>query len=359
MESIACPQCKSKNPVIAKFCHHCGQALDKQPSFFKRHTCTIILLSFFFLIFILPGVLFIGLIASASKEFANEVEQQEVVSGSGEHTIALVNIDGLILETTPPGGFGGFAEEVTSARRLKQTLQDISQDPQVKAVLLRINSPGGSAAAAEEIYQELKDFKTKTKLPLVVYMTDIAASGGYYIAMPSDAIIANPNTITGSIGVIMSYLNFGNLAEQYGIESIVYKTGEHKDIVSELRSPSQEEQAIIQSVIDDSFENFLAAVQEGRKLKPDKVRELADGRVYSAQQAKELYLIDGIGAFETAVARAKELAQVDNAKVIEFGKVGFWESLFESTTKRFNLSLLPASFSPFTHHTGLLYLYTP
>lgn len=331
-------------------------------SFLKRHKgclfASIGCLSALFVFIFIPLALLGLIIAGASN--ANS-RKEAVISGSGEDKIAVLNIDGIILENEPARGFDTLTEELTSARRLKKILNEISQDQQVKALLLRINSPGGSAVASEDIYRELTTFKKRTRIPVVAYFSDLAASGGYYVAMGSDQIIANPSSITGSIGVIISYLNFGELASKYGVQNIVYKSGAYKDIVSEFREPSEEERKIMQTLVDDAYEVFIKAVSEGRKLSLAKTQELADGRIYSAKQAKEVGLVDGIGGFEDAIETAKKLANLKEALVVEYGQPTFLELFLGNLLGKFNISLFPQFISYFNTKPGirLLYLYTP
>jgi protease IV len=171
----------------------------------------------------------------------------------------------------------------------------------------------------------------------------------------SDKIVANPSAITGSIGVILEYMNFGDLASKYGVKSVVIKSGEHKDIVSSFRDPTKEEADILQSVVDDAYDVFLTNVSENRKMDKDKAKNLADGRIYSAKQAKENGLIDETGGFEDAVNTAKNLAKISDAKVIEFGTEGFLSSLLGSMTHKFNLVELPR----LERGSKLMYLYNP
>lgn len=302
-----------------------------------------------------------SLLGSLGKELAKSESEETVISGFGEDKIALINIDGVIVEKESVGGLGAVAEEVTSARKIKKTLQQVARDPKVRILVIRVNSPGGSAVASEEIYKELSDFKKRTGMKIVVYFSDIAASGGYYVSMAGDKIVANPSSITGSIGVIISYLNFQDLAAKYGVEMIVYKSGPHKDIVSEFRKPTDEEKAIIQSVVSDSYDTFVKVVSQGRGLDENQVRQLADGRIYSAKQAVGLKLIDSMGTFEDAITQAKNMAGISQASVVEFGKLGFFESLLGNFSGKFNLSLVPNFGNYFSAQPGprVLYLYSP
>lgn len=331
-------------------------------SFFSRNKgCLIGLFVISFILFIF-GIGFFGLVTIIATFNSNLNSSQEaVISGYGTNKIAVINIDGVIVEQEPTRGISTFTEEYTSARRIKKILSEIAKDEAVKGVILRINSPGGSAVASEEIYRDLLDFKKQTNLKIVSYFSDIAASGGYYIAMASDQIVANPHTITGSIGVIISYLNFQDLADKYGVKNIVYKSGQYKDIVSEFRQPTEAEKQIMQSLINDAYEVFVNAVSQGRKIPQEKTKELADGRVFSAEQAKTQGLVDSLGSFEDTVTLLKKLTQLKEAKVVEFGQPTFLETLLGGLFGKLNLNLASQLNGIFGFKPGLriLYLYSP
>lgn len=359
---MTCPKCTSINQEAAKFCRNCGFFLTPlKKSFLSRHKNWFIVLASLFIFVVLPIYFVSSLAGSIGHEIAKQDVEDARISGSGESKIALINIDGVIVENGSSGGLGGVSEEMTSARKVKKVLQQVANDPKVKILLIRVNSPGGSAVASEEIYKELVDFKRKTGMKIVVYFSDIAASGGYYVSMAADKIVANPSSITGSIGVIISYLNFQDLAQKYGVEMIVYKSGPYKDIVSEFRKPTDEEKAIIQSVVNESYDNFVKAVSEGRHLPESRVRELADGRIYSSRQAVNLQLVDSSGTFEDAISTAKKMAGLSEASVIEYGRPGFLEAFMGNIAGKFNLSLMPNLGNYFSAQPGLrvLYLYSP
>ncbi|MCL5072235.1 MAG: signal peptide peptidase SppA [Actinobacteria bacterium] len=332
------------------------------PSFFNRHLGCIIassscLVFIGFLIFGFFGFLiYIGSLGSKMDS-----SEQEVLSGTGTNKIAVVNVDGIIVEREPAGGLDSLSGTYASSRRINKTLKQISEDNDVKAVILKVNSPGGSAAASEEIYTQLVKLKKDTNKNIVAYFSDTAASGGYYISMGTDEIIANPQTITGSIGVIISYLNFSELATKYGISEVVYKSGEFKDIGNSFKKPTNEEDKIMQSLIDDAYDVFVNKVATGRKMSVADVKKIADGRVFSAKSAKEANLIDNIGDFDLAVLRAKKLAGITEAKVVEYGKPSFWELMKGAKFLNFNLEAFQSLNNYFDLKLSpkLLYLYTP
>ena len=200
----------------------------------------------------------------------------------------------------------GAIEDSTEV--LKQ-LTDFTKDKSIKAIILRIDSPGGGVGASQEIYREIG--RTREEKPVVVSMGGVAASGGFYIAAACDRIVANPGTITGSIGVIMQYYKYKELAEKIGFTQEVIKSGEFKDIGNPHRDLTEKDRAILDAVISDIQHQFVEAVATGRNLSAEKVREIADGRIFTGAMAKELGLVDELGNFEDAVMVTKELAGID------------------------------------------------
>ena len=196
----------------------------------------------------------------------------------------------------------------SSAATIEQ-LHDYRDDASIKSVVLRVDSPGGGVGPSQEIHDEVQ-LLTAIK-PVVVSMGSAAASGGYYIAAPADLIVANPGTITGSIGVIMEFTNVQELLEKIGLRSQVVKSGQHKDIGSPVRPMSDEDRAILQAMIDDVHSQFIEAVSAGRELSPEKVRELADGRIFTGRQARDLGLVDELGGLQVAIGKAAELGGIE------------------------------------------------
>ncbi len=187
-------------------------------------------------------------------------------------------------------------------------LHDFGKDDKVKAVVLRIDSPGGVVGPSQEISAAVK--KLKAKKPVIVSMGSVAASGGYYIAAPASLIYANPGTITGSIGVLMKFSNLEGLMNKVGMKAFTLKTGKFKDVGSPARLMTAEEKAMLQSVIDSTHSQFVRSVAEGRKLPEDKVRGIADGRIFSGEQALALKLVDKLGTMQDAVEEAARLGGI-------------------------------------------------
>jgi len=241
--------------------------------------------------------------------------QETKVSGKGRQKILLLDISGVINEEEG----GGIAPKPNMVSRVKEELTKASADPNVRGVVLRINSPGGTVTASDIIYQEVENFKKRTGRKVVASILDIGASGAYYISMAADRILANPTSVTGSIGVIMLHVNVQGLLEKIGVTTQAIKSGPHKDMGSPLKPLAPEDRELLQGVIDDLYARFLGVVQSGRpQLSPDQVRTLADGRVYTADQALKAGLVDEIGYLEQGIEEAKKLAGLKDAEVIMY-----------------------------------------
>jgi len=248
--------------------------------------------------------------------------------------IALVRIEGMI------------ADSKDSIEEIKEYVKD----PSVKAILLRIDSPGGAVAPAQEIHEEVK--KAVAKKQVVVSMGSVAASGGYYIASPATKIIANPGTITGSIGVIMEIPNLEGLMNKIGVKTEVVKSGKHKDLVSTFRGIRKEDREILQRVLDNVHEQFIMAVADGRKMSPADVRKIADGRIFTGEQAIKAGLIDELGNLEDAVQVAAKLSGIKGEPVIVSKKERF--SLINLLRGK-----IPKELTDFFPAVKVKYLFTP
>jgi protease-4 len=210
----------------------------------------------------------------------------------GGEKIAILEIRGVILDPQP----------------VVEKLIKIRKNENIKAVVIRIDSPGGAVGPSQEIYSEVKKVRREKKV--LVSMGSVAASGGYYVACAADKILANPGTITGSIGVIMESLNVEGLFQKLGLRATVVKSGKHKDLGSPTREMNPEEKRLLQGVLDSVHEQFIQAVAEGRKLPLDKVRALADGRIFSGAQGKSMGLVDELGSLQDAIALAAKMAGI-------------------------------------------------
>jgi protease-4 len=210
---------------------------------------------------------------------------------------------------------------IADSKQFVDQLKEYGNRAGVKAVVVRINSPGGGVAASQEMYAAIKKFRSESGKKVVVSMATVAASGGYYIACAADKIFANPGTITGSIGVLAEWYNYGDLLRWAKLESVVIKSGIFKDAGSPTRPLTDAERAYFQSLISNMFDQFVATVASGRKMQEAQVRKLADGRVYTGQEAKADGLIDELGTYQDAIAAAAKMAGIEGTpKVVSPAK---------------------------------------
>lgn len=262
-------------------------------------------------------------------EAGPRLEEVLLQNNHASQKIAVIPVEGIIMSQSLDGGAYGIAEVI------RAQLRRAGIDSRVKAVILRVDSPGGEVLASDEIYQEVLTFQRKTGKPVIAAMGSLAASGGYYVSAPCRWIVANEMTLTGSIGVIMSSYNYHGLMEKVGVTPMTFKSGRFKDMMSGSRDPSQippEERKMVQELVDEVFQKFKTIVQEGRaqawewnnknpsgekgRRLAENWEALADGRVISGTQAFENGFVDELGNFDVAVERAKTLAQLRSANVV-------------------------------------------
>src|SRR3990167_8793042 len=276
---------------------------------------------FFFLCTLLLFTLFIGSLvlgrAFVTSATGKEPVAETIIEGSGEDKIAIISIKGIL---TSESAEGLFIEKPSIVEVVKKQLEQAATDTHVKAVLLEVDSPGGGITASDIIYNNVMKFKANTKKKVVVYMQDIATSGGYYISSAADAIIAHPTTITGSIGVIMPLINVAELINRYGIKDSSIASGDMKEIGSPLKPMSPEENAVLKNIIDEMYMQFVNVVSTGRKLDIETVKKIADGRIYTGKQALENGLVDQLGYLEDAISLSKKLAGLTEATIIRYEK---------------------------------------
>lgn len=262
------------------------------------------------------AVLFLGMVMTVHLLFLD--------SSSGfsfSNKIGVIQIEGTIIDPGP----------------VVNQLVEFKRDNGIKAIILRIDSPGGGVGASQEIYTEV--LRTTRTKKVIVSLGGVAASGGYYIASAGDRIIANPGTITGSIGVIMEFIQMRELFQKIGISLEVLKSGEFKDTGSPHRELTDREKELIKSLIYEIQEQFVHAVAKGRRLPVEKVREIADGRIISGATAKELGLIDHLGNFRDAVDLAKKMAGLKGDVNLVYPKrdrISLWDLLFQHITRAVN-----------------------
>lgn len=244
------------------------------------------------------------------------------VEGEGRAKIAIIDVTGTITDEPSQRAFGLVEDESTVAR-VEAELTAAADDQRVRAVVLRVNSPGGGVTASDDIHGQLLRFKRDTRLPVIAALADTAASGGYYVACAADRIVAHPTTVTGSIGVILLSLDLEGLMAKIGVRNETYKAGAHKDLLSPLRAPTSEERRIVQGVLDHMHARFIDVVRAGRPgLDTARLAEITDGRIFDAPTAQRLGLVDDIGSVHDALALAMRSAGLTEATVIRYRRRG-------------------------------------
>jgi protease-4 len=245
--------------------------------------------------------------------------EQVLVQGGGfwrEDKIAIIDIDGVI--TGEEGASPLFPHE-NSVAETKARLNLARRDPDVRAIVLRVSSPGGEVTGCDIIHHELRRFKEAKKVPVVASIGGTGASGGYYIAVAADAIFANPTAIVGSIGVILQHMDLSRLLEKVGVAFTPVKSGDKKDLSSPFRPMTEDEQRILQKLVEDMYQRFLRVVDDGRDLlSVDEVKALADGRVVSGEEAQRLKLVDRVGYLPDAIEEARRLAAIESPTIVRY-----------------------------------------
>lgn len=243
----------------------------------------------------------------------------------GGSKVALIRVEGVILDS----------------REVIEQLEKHRMNPSVKAIVFRIDSPGGGVAPSQEIYEEILKTRKTDKKPVVASMGSVAASGGYYIASATDLIVANPGSITGSIGVLLQVPNISGLMQKIGVKAVVVKSGEHKDLASPTREMTAAERQILQGMLDDVHNQFIDVVAKGRQIDRKKVEVMADGRIFSGREAQSLGLVDQLGNLQDAIERAGVMAGIPGKPtVIQERKRGlFLIDLLRGSLSLFDIAL--------------------
>lgn len=289
--------------------------------------------------FALPVLACYGLIISSSialqiLSLGSSSSSFDFDSNSGVGpAVAVIHVEGVIVS----GGDDLFSDgSLASAQTIIKNIEKAKNDSDVKAIILAVDSPGGGVVASDQIYHALKG----AGKPIVVVMGDLAASGGYYVSMASDWIVANPNTLTGSIGVISEFPNAEGLLDKIGVDFVVITSGPRKDIGSPYREMTEAERAYWQKIIDETYASFVQIVADGRHMTVDEVKPLADGGVYTGRQALELGLVDQLGYQEDAITKAAELGGITGQpRIIDYeNRPALFDLLTEATSQK---SLVP------------------
>ncbi|WAA10148.1 signal peptide peptidase SppA [Fervidibacillus albus] len=247
---------------------------------------------------------------SSNESFTEEVIEE----GDFTKKIVVLEVNGTIQDT----GDSIVLDSEYNHDLFMEQLKVAKEDSSVKGIVLRVNSPGGGVVESAEIHDRLVEIMEEVGKPIYVSMGAMAASGGYYISAPATKIFASPETLTGSLGVIMQNYNVTELADELGIDVVTIKSGPYKDILSPTREMTEEEEKILQELIDHSYEQFVKVIADGRGMSEEEVREIADGRIYDGRQAKELNLIDAFGYLDDTIAAMKEDYELQNAQVVRY-----------------------------------------
>lgn len=257
----------------------------------------------------------------------DESQEKTLENGSLSSKIAVLEVSGIIQDNGDSSSLLGA--DGYNHRMFLKNLERAKDDKTVKGIVLKVNSPGGGVYESAEIHKKLEEIKKETKKPIYVSMGSMAASGGYYISTAADKIFATPETLTGSLGVIMESVNYSKLADKLGISFETIKSGAHKDIMSPSREMTKEEKNIMQSMVDNSYEGFVDVISKGRGMPKAEVKKIADGRVYDGRQAKKLNLVDELGFYDdTVTAMKKDHKDLKNASVISYEESFGLGSLF-------------------------------
>ncbi|MDR4435029.1 signal peptide peptidase SppA [Bacillus tequilensis] len=257
----------------------------------------------------------------------DESQEKTLENGSLSSKIAVLEVSGTIQDNGDSSSLLG--SDGYNHKTFLKNLERAKEDKTVKGIVLKVNSPGGGVYESAEIHKKLEEIKKETKKPIYVSMGSMAASGGYYISTAADKIFATPETLTGSLGVIMESVNYSKLADKLGISFETIKSGAHKDIMSPAREMTKEEKNIMQTMVDNSYEGFVDVISEGRGMSKAEVKKIADGRVYDGRQAKKLNLVDELGFYDDTIsAMKKDHKNLKNASVISYEESFGLGSLF-------------------------------
>jgi protease-4 len=270
--------------------------------------------------------------------------------------VAVIDVEGMILNARTSSLLGSDGENPVSLFR--ERLDEAADDKHVKAIVLRINSPGGAVTASDIMYEDLIRFRRDAHKPVVACMMDVAASGAYYLAMGCDRVYAHPTTVTGSIGVIMSLYNASGLFEKIGLASNPIKSGPNKDLGNPGRPMTEEERAILQGMVNSFYDQFVQVVVKGRHLPEERVRALADGRVYTGLDAQKLGLVDEVGYLEDAIHAAMDMACIHDATVVAYDRCdGYRGSIYAGLPKIPSEISIKLDVPGLSNHSGAAFLY--
>jgi protease IV len=311
---------------------------------------------------VLAAVLFFAAGCSViSLDFQPRIRplEEETVEGKGRTKILLLDLSGVLQDETVSLSLGAPPPRVPLLARVREELEKAEKDERVRAMIVKINSPGGTITASDILYRQLVEFRAKKKIPVTAVIMDVGASGGYYVALGADTIVAHPTSVTGSLGVVMLTVNAQGLMEKIGVAPLAIKSGPMKDAGSPFRALTPPERDVFQSVIDDMYGRFVRLIATSRKLPEERVRSFADGRIYTAQQALALGLIDHIAYLDEVVGTTKRELGVDEARVVMYRRPREYRATIYSET-----ASVPGGLAQLTGLLGgpgprLMYLWVP
>ena len=322
-----------------------------------------IILGILFLLSLGTNIMLFFLLGARGLEMPDtaSIGEEKFLQGdkSSKNKVLVISVEGAIIEVASDSI---FYEQKSIVKGTIDQLKEAAKDQNIKGIIFSVNSPGGGITECDSIYREILKFKEKRpEVPIVVSMTSIAASGGYYISAPADMIYAQPTTITGSIGVIMQLTNITELFEKLGLKNMTFKSGKLKDIGSSTREMTPEEEELINNMVKEMSSIFLQVVKDNRtNLTEEQIKVISDARIFTANQAKEIGLIDEIGYLEDAFFKVKELAKLDSAKLIKKKNTPSFLSFLEETSEKITPGVrVEEEFEKvFTITPRLMYLWT-
>lgn len=309
-------------------------------------------------------ILGIGLSGCLSVQLSPKLGslKEKTISGEGGDKVLLVDIKGVISNKKQVSALGAEMN-AGLVDRVRETLKKAEKDNDIKALILRINTPGGTVTSSDIIYHEIKTFKERKKIKVYAVVMDLAASGGYYVAQAADRIIVHPTSLTGSIGVIALKMNLSGLMDKVGVDFEVVKSGDHKDFLSPFRALTQDERQIFQKTIDNLHQRFVSTIEDNRKqLNRDEIKKLADGRIYTSQQALDAKLIDQIAYMDEAEEFIKKDLGLEAMRLVIYHRPGQYKSNIYSSppvSPSINFNLVNLNFMPETPGPNFMYLWMP
>jgi len=293
---------------------------------------------------------------------ATDPLQEFTLSGSGREKVLTIPITGMLSNASR----GTIINKPSMVQEVVSQLQLAEKDKSIKAVVLAINSPGGSVTASDILYHEIAAFKNRSGVKVVAALMDVAASGGYYVALPADSIVAHPTTLTGSVGVILVMPNFTELMDKIGVGVEIYKFGKNKDMASPFRPATTEENKLLQELTDDFGNRFLTLVKTNRQLTPAHLELAATARIFAAEEARKVGLVDTVGYLRDALQQAKKLSGLpDDARVVVYRRSEYAnDNIYNTaTTQAGDLNVSLVNLNPLPEisslEPGFYYLWLP